>query len=88
MPHWSSTEKGKRLVKAAFEIAGLPEVAEAELEPGTYTNQQIVEMTESPKRLIALLMGLPDNDPAFKRSILSFAVEMDRDKNIDKTLFV
>ena len=59
----------------AFLAAGLPEVEERDLEPGTYTNRQLTEMVGDPTKLLELLMQLPENDPASKRSILSFAVK-------------
>ena len=77
MPHWSSTEKGKEFIERAFRAADLPEVNEADLEPGTYTNQQIAEKVKNPVELLALLMNLPGDDRASNRSVLSFAAEMD-----------
>ncbi|MFC1598842.1 hypothetical protein ACFL2U_02470 [Patescibacteria group bacterium] len=76
MPEWLDSEKGKELFEKAFETAGLPEVEERDLETGTYTNQQIAEKFDDPKDLLVLLMKLPGGDPASKRSILSFAVDM------------
>ena len=73
--HWSETETGKELVEKAFKAVDLPEVDEKDLEPGTYTNRQLAKMIAGPGSLVVLLMRLPGNDPASKRSILSFAVE-------------
>ncbi|MBM4401831.1 MAG: hypothetical protein FJ044_01140 [Candidatus Cloacimonetes bacterium] len=73
-------EKWGEFVAAAFKAAGLPEVAEEELEVGTYTNRQITErFRNDPLRLISLLMQLPDGNPASRRSILSFAVDLIED---------
>lgn len=77
MSDWFDTEKGKELIEKAFETAGMPEVEEAELEPGTYTNLQLAQKAGSPEKFVTLLMKLPDGSPASKRSILSFAVEKD-----------
>ncbi len=82
MAHWSTTQKGKEFIEAAFKAANLPEVKETDLEPGTYTNQQIAEKVDNPEKLLALLMGLPGNDRASKRSILSFAIEMEEPEMI------
>ncbi len=77
MSDWSDTELGKQLVEAAFKAANLPEIDEASLEPGTYTNQQIAKKVDNPEKFVALLLGLPSGDDfASKRSILSFAVDM------------
>lgn len=73
----SEDNKWEAFVEAAFKAAGLPEVAEEELEVGTYTNQQIAERFRSdPMRLMTLLMQLPGGGPASRRSILSFAVDL------------
>ena len=77
MSDWLNTDDGRNLFEKVFEAAGLPEVEEKDLEPGTYTNLQLAEMARSPEKLLALLMKVPGNDPASKRSILSFAVEME-----------
>ena len=76
MADWLNTEKGQEFFKKAFETAGLPEVKEEDLETGTYTNRQIAEKCADPKDLLVLLMKLPGGDPASKRSILSFAIDM------------
>jgi hypothetical protein len=75
MPKWQDTEKGKDFLKQAFETAGLPEVDESLLEPGTYTNRQIAEKFNDPRKLLAILMLLPGSDPASKRSVLRFVVD-------------
>ncbi|MBI3421043.1 MAG: hypothetical protein HY006_03185 [Candidatus Sungbacteria bacterium] len=70
-------KKWNEFVAAAFEAAGLPEVDERNLEPGTYTNQQIVAKVRHPSELLRLLTGLPqDSSVAAKRSILSFALDL------------
>lgn len=74
---WLDTDEGKELVEETFAAAGLPEVDESELEAGTYTNRRLAEMAGGLTKLLGLLVRLPGNDPASKRSILSFAVEMD-----------
>lgn len=76
MLHWSTTERGKKFVESAFKAADLPEIDEANLELGTYTNQQIAEKINKPESLLALLMNLSGGDNASRRSILSFAVDM------------
>ena len=76
MAEWLNSEVGKVIFEEAFEKAGLPEIDENDLEVGTYTNRQIAEMFNDPVALTALLMMLPDNDHASKRSILSFTVEI------------
>lgn len=76
MTNWLDTERGQELFRKAFEAAGLPEVEEKKLEPGTYTNRQIAEKAGSPERLVVLLMRVHGNR-AEKRSILSFSVEME-----------
>lgn len=76
MLHWSTTKRGKKFVESAFKAADLLEIDEANLELGTYTNQQIAEKIDKPERLLALLMNLPGSDNASRRSILSFAVDM------------
>ena len=75
-------EKWNEFVEKAFEAAGLPEVSEDQLETGTYTNAQVAEMYRNdPTRLLSLLMGVSNlGNPAEKRSILSFAVDMDQKK--------
>ncbi|MBI2121915.1 MAG: hypothetical protein HYT98_02225 [Candidatus Sungbacteria bacterium] len=76
MSSWLDTEKGQEFFKKAFEVADLPEVDGDVLEQGTYTNRQIAEKAGSPEKLLSLLMNV-SGDRATKRSILSFAVEMD-----------
>lgn len=70
--------KWQQFVETAFKAAGLPEVTENQLEPGTYTNAQIAEkMRGKPTKLLALLMQVSKTGGvAEKRSILSFAVDM------------
>ena len=74
-------EKWQKLVKTAFEAAGLPEVAEDQLEPGTYTNAQIAEKLRSnPARFVRMLMEVSElGNQAEKRSTLSFAVDLIED---------
>ena len=75
-PEWLKTEQGQKLFEEMFKAADLPEVEESDLEPGTYTNQQIAEKFGDPKDLILLLMKLPQGvGNASKRSTLSFAVD-------------
>lgn len=76
--HWSETEKGRQLVEETFAAAKLPEVDENELETGTYTNVQIARKCDDPLNLVIILMNLPeDGGNASRRSILSFAVDME-----------
>lgn len=65
------------LARRAFEDAGLEEIDESQLEPGTYTNAQITEMMRGdPDQLVFLLTHLPTGAGAGSmRSILSFAVD-------------
>ena len=57
---------------------------EKDLEPGTYTNQQIAEKAGGPVELVHLLLGLPEHiDQASKRSILSFAVDSSSEEVTD-----
>lgn len=76
MPHWLEYPEGQEFFTKVFEAAGLPEVDEKDLEPGTYTNRQIAEKVVSPEDLLFMLMGLLGGCQASKRSILSFMVDM------------
>ena len=80
MNYWLSTKKGEELLKSAFDDAGLPEVDEAKLKPGTYTNRQIAKQFESPEGLSLVLKNLlelmPENcDAEGKRRILGIIVD-------------
>ncbi len=70
--------KWQKFVETAFKAAGLPEITEDQLEPGTYTNQQVADrFRDDPIRLVSILMDLPKSgSPASDRSVLSFAVDM------------
>jgi len=62
----------------AFEEAGLPEINESRLEPGTYTNAQMAEkMAGHIPELKAFLRQLDQHgSPAANRSTLSMAINL------------
>lgn len=70
--------KWQRFVTTAFKAAELPEIAEDQLETGTYTNAQIAEkLRDDPMKLLSLLMGVSRMGSHLdKRSMLSFAIEI------------
>ena len=76
MPRWLETEDGQELFEAIFKAVDLSEVEERDLEIGTYTNRQIAEKFDDPRKLTAILMSLPNTSPASKRSIMSFTVDL------------
>ena len=77
MDKWQDTEKGRVFINKVFSDIGMPEVTEAQLEVGTYTNAQLASHFEDPIQLYNVLCQLnPHNSAASNRSILSFRVEM------------
>lgn len=74
----ADTSEYQEVVMKAFELAGLPEIEEKKLEPGTYTNAQIAKKLQgNPQQLLTLLQRVSSlGSEAEKRSILSFAVDM------------
>ncbi len=74
-----SIENFDEVAKTAFINAGIPEVEKEELETGTYTNAEMIEkMRTNPSKLLHLIMRVSEmGDAASKRSILSFAVDME-----------
>ena len=75
--HWSSTDKGQKFVQAAFDEVNLPNIPENQLEPGTYTNQQIAAKCVSPVALLVLLRQLPkDTTNESRRAVLSLGVDV------------
>jgi predicted RNase H-like nuclease len=76
MNRWQDTEVGKKFIVKAFADAGMPEVEKSNLEPGTYTNEELAGFfTDSLDLWHALHQLRFQADPTVKRSILSFAVE-------------
>jgi hypothetical protein len=77
MNKWYETDEGKAFIKIAFENAGMPEVDIKDLEPGTYTNDQLAAFFSTQDEFWHALNQLRfNNDPWSKRSVLSFVVEM------------
>ena len=75
---WYETEKGKTLIKSAFDDAGMPEVTKDQLEVGTYTNADLAAFFNDPMEFLMMTMKVSKSgdSPVSKRSVMSFAVEM------------
>lgn len=77
MSKWQDSENGRDFIKDTFDQAGMPEVLKKDLEPGTYTNEELAEFFADPLEFWRTVWQLRfTTDPVAKRSILSFAVEM------------
>ncbi len=82
MSKWYETPDGQERVKKLFAAAGMPEVPKEDLEPGTYTNEELAAFFASGDELWHALNQLHRHaDPVTKRSILSFAAEIMPKKN-------
>ncbi len=75
---WYETERGKALIKSAFDDAGMHEVTKDQLEVGTYTNADLAAFFSDPMEFLIMTtkMSKSGTSPVSKRSIMSFAVEM------------
>lgn len=69
--------KWNQFVEHVFKKANLPEVDPSQLEAGTYTNAVIAQaFRHNPEWLVVALTRISHLDPATKRSMLSFQVEI------------
>lgn len=69
----------EELLNKAFSLAGLPEIAESDVEENTYTNAAMIEKLRSnPLKLVKLLQDLAkmNIDIKRKRALLSRAVDI------------